>query len=223
MKPIKPKAVCLLAAAVMASGPSAEARHSPALDLARQLNEAFVEVADEVSPAVVVIDIRQRVKEKQGEGGGSFWDILPPELRKHFQNHGGGGHPQWLEGEGSGLVISPDGYILTNNHVVEGAEDIVVRLKDGRAFVGEVKGTDPDSDIAVVKIDAKGLTPAKLGNSDATRVGEFVLAIGAPFELNDTVTVGTSAPKGGRSSRMPTRILFRPMRKFFPATAAGHW
>jgi S1-C subfamily serine protease len=66
-------------------------------------------------------------------------------------------------GEGSGIIISPDGYILTNNHVVENADEIVVRLKDGRAFVGEVKGTDPDSDIAVVKIKASGLTPAKLG------------------------------------------------------------
>jgi serine protease Do len=220
MKPIKPKAVCLLAAAVMASGPSAEARHSPALDLARQLNEAFVEVADEVSPAVVVIDIRQRVKEKQGEDGGSFWDILPPELRKHFQNHGGG-HPQWLEGEGSGLLISPDGYILTNNHVVEGAEDIVVRLKDGRAFVGEVKGTDPESDIAVVKIDAKGLTPAKLGNSDATRVGEFVLAIGAPFELNDTVTVGHVSAKGRSFEQDADQDFIQTDAKILPGNSGG--
>jgi serine protease Do len=220
MKPIKPKAVCLLAAAVMASGPRAEARHSPALDLARQLNEAFVEVADQVSPAVVVIDIRQRVKDKQTEDGGSFWDILPPELRRHFQNHGGA-HPQWLEGEGSGLIISPDGYILTNNHVVEGADDIVVRLKDGRTFAGEVKGADPESDIAVVKIKATGLTPAKLGDSDATRVGEFVLAIGAPFELNDTVTVGHVSAKGRSFEQDADQDFIQTDAKILPGNSGG--
>jgi S1-C subfamily serine protease len=76
----------LAAAAVMASGPRALAKDSPALDLARQLNEAFVEVADQVSPAVVVIDIRQKVNDKETDDGGSFWDILPPELRRHFQH-----------------------------------------------------------------------------------------------------------------------------------------
>ncbi len=84
---------------------------------------------------------------------------------------------------------------MTNDHVVDAADEIVVRLKDGRSFKGEVKGLDPDSDIAVIKIKATGLTPAKLGNSDASRVGEFVVAIGAPFELNDTVTVGHLSAK----------------------------
>jgi serine protease Do len=220
MKPIKPKAVWLLAAAVMATCPRAEAKHSPALDLARQLNDAFVEVADQVSPAVVVIDIRQKVKDKQGEDGGSFWDILPPELRRHFQNHGGA-HSQWLAGEGSGLVISPDGYILTNNHVVEGADDIVVRLKDGRAFAGEIKGADPESDIAVVKIKATGLTPAKLGDSDATRVGEFVLAIGAPFELNDTVTVGHVSAKGRSFEQDADQDFIQTDAKILPGNSGG--
>jgi serine protease Do len=221
MKPIKLKAVGLLAAAaLMASGPRAEARHSPALDLARQLNEAFVEVVDQVSPAVVVIDIRQKVKDKQTEDGGSFWDILPPELRRHFQNHGGT-RPQWLEGEGSGVVISPDGYILTNNHVVEGADDIVVRLKDGRAFAGEVKGADPESDIAVVKIKATGLTAAKLGDSDATRVGEFVLAIGAPFELNDTVTVGHISAKGRSFEQDADQDFIQTDAKILPGNSGG--
>jgi len=197
MKRIKPKTACLLAAAVMASGQPAPvlAKDSPALILARQLNEAFVEVADQVSPAVVVIYIRQRVNPKEAEEGGSFWDILPPEYRRQFQ-HQGGTHQHWMEGEGSGIIISPDGYILTNNHVVESADEIEVRLKDGRKFKGEVKGTDPSTDIAVVKINATGLTPAKLGDSDASRVGEFVLAIGAPFELSDTVTVGHVSAKG---------------------------
>jgi serine protease Do len=198
MKPIRFAPVCGLAAAILACGPPAGARDSSALDLARQLNEAFVAAVEKVSPAVVVIDIRQKVAGKETNDEGSFWDLFPPELRRRFQNHGGaqGRRPHWVEGEGSGLIISPDGYILTNHHVVEEADQIIVRLKDGRSFEGEVKGTDSGSDIAVIKINATGLTPAKLGDSDATRVGEFVLAIGAPFELNDTVTVGHVSAKG---------------------------
>jgi len=221
MKRIKPKAVCLLAAAaVMASSPRAQAQDSPALNLARQLNEAFVEVADKVSPAVVVIDIRQKVNGKEAEEGGSLWDILPPELRRHFQNHSGA-QQQWLAGEGSGFVISPDGYILTNNHVVEGADDIVVRLKDGRTFAGEVKGTDAESDLAVVKINATGLTPAKLGDSDATPVGEFVLAIGAPFELSDTVTVGHVSAKGRSFEQDADQDFLQTDARILPGNSGG--
>jgi serine protease Do len=225
MRPIKPKAVCwLTAAAVLASGPRAGAKDSPALVFARQLNEAFVEVADKVSPAVVVIDIRQKVNDKESDDGGSFWDILPPDLRRHFQKHGG--HhadplQQWLEGEGSGIIISPDGYILTNNHVVENADEIVVRLKDGRAFEGEVKGLDPESDVALVKIQASGLTPAKLGDSDAMRVGEFVLAIGAPFELNDTVTVGHVSAKGRIFEHDADQDFIQTDAKILPGNSGG--
>src|SRR5205814_10350121 len=86
--------------------------------------------------------------------------------------------------------------ILTNNHVVEGAEHIRVRFKSGEQYDAEVKGVDPESDIAVIKIKAKGLIPAKLGDSDKTRVGEFAIAIGAPFQLNYSVTVGHVSAKG---------------------------
>ena len=221
MNVIKPQAVCLLAAALLlASGPRAGARKSAALDLARQLNEAFVEVAEKVSPVVVVIDIRQSVNGKENDGGGSFWDILPPDLRRHFQNHGDT-HRHWLEGEGSGVIISPDGYILTNNHVVENADQIEVRLKDGRKFAAEVKGVDPESDIAVVKIKAAGLTPAKLGDSDATRVGEFVLAIGAPFELSDTVTVGYVSAKSRSFEQDADQDFIQTDAKILPGNSGG--
>ena len=228
MSPIKSRAVCWLAAAVViAAGPRTGAKDSPALVMARQLNEAFVEVADKVSPTVVVIDIRQKVNEKDTDEGGSFWDILPPDLRRHFQKHGEGQHhhgeanQQWLEGEGSGIIISPDGYILTNNHVVEDADEIVVRLKDGRAFAGEVKGVDPESDVALVKIKASGLTPAKLGDSEATRVGEFVLAIGAPFELNDTVTVGHVSAKGRIFEHDADQDFIQTDAKILPGNSGG--
>jgi len=219
MRTIKLTAGCLLsAAALIASGLPLEARRSPALDLARQLNEAFIEVANDVSPAVVVIDIRQKIKEKGSDDGGSFWNILPPELRRHFH---GSSHPQYLEGEGSGVIISPDGYILTNNHVVEGADEIAVRLKDGRTYPAEVKGTDPESDIAVIKINASGLTPAKLGNSDNARVGEFVLAIGAPFELDDTVTVGHVSAKGRSFEQDADQDFIQTDAKILPGNSGG--
>jgi len=220
MKRIKPKTACLLAAAVMASGQPVLAKDSPALILARQLNEAFVEVADQVSPSVVVLYIRQKVNAKDAEEGSSFWDLLPPEYRRHF-HHQGGAQPEWLEGEGSGIIISPDGYILTNNHVVEDADEIEVRLKDGRKFTGEVKGVDPSTDIAVVKIKATGLTAAKLGDSDASRVGEFVLAIGAPFELNDTVTVGHVSAKGRVFEHEADLDFIQTDAKILPGNSGG--
>ena len=221
MNTLRRKAIVFLAAVgVATSGGRVEARHSPALDFARKLNDAFVEVADQVSPAVVVIDVRQKVKDKDNHDGGSFWNIIPPELRRHFQSHDGG-HQKVLEGEGSGLVVSSDGYILTNNHVVEDADEIVVRLKDGRTFAGEVKGTDPESDIAVLKIDAKGLKAAKLGNSDAARVGEFVLAIGAPFELDDTVTVGHVSAVGRSFEQDADQDFIQTDAKILPGNSGG--
>src|SRR5208282_4435837 len=187
-----PAFYCLSAAALMAGGMSVMALDSPALTLARQLNEAFIEVADKVSPAVVVIEVTEKIR----DGEGSWWDLLPPEDRPRHHRHRHGSRPETVVGEGSGVVVSEDGYILTNDHVVENADKIVVRFKDGRSYDGEIKGTDPESDIAVVKIKARGLTPARLGNSDSTRVGEFVLAIGAPFALSYSVTFGHVSAKG---------------------------
>jgi serine protease Do len=204
MMPIKSFAFCLpiVAALVLTPAPATGKDASP-LELARQLNEAFIEVAESVSPVVVVIEVVEKPSDKDdGDDDGSFWDLMPPELRRRFEGQGANprsrkrSHAPKVEGEGSGIVISPDGYILTNNHVVENAEKITVRFKDGKMFEAEVKGTDPQSDIAVIKIKATGLTAAKLGDSDATRVGEFVLAIGAPFTLSYSVTFGHISAKG---------------------------
>ncbi|HZM03723.1 MAG TPA: trypsin-like peptidase domain-containing protein [Candidatus Saccharimonadales bacterium] len=177
-----------LVAGLMSAAPSAVALDSPALSMARQLNEAFIEVADKVSPSVVVIEVTEKPSADDSDEQGSFWG--------RRRRRGKTQHPRKMEGEGSGVVISEDGYILTNNHVVENAEKIEVRFQDGRLFVAGVKGVDPESDVAVIKIKAKGLTVAKLGDSDATRVGEFVVAIGAPFQLNYSVTVGHISAKG---------------------------
>ena len=185
---------CLSALAFLAGSGSVPALDSPALTLARQLNDAFIEVADKVSPAVVVIEVTQKVRD--GDAEAPWWDLVPPDDRPRRHRHRHDSRPEKVRGEGSGVVISDDGYILTNDHVVDNAEKILVRFKDGRVYEGTVKGTDPESDIAVLKIKARGLTPARLGDSDGTRVGEFVLAIGAPFALSYSVTVGHVSAKG---------------------------
>lgn len=188
------------------SGPvDATKSKSPALDLARQLNQAFIEVAEKVSPAVVVITVSEKAEAPTSRGEeGSYWDNLPDELRRFFEEHvpqNRGRQPQQRRaprsGRGSGIVLSEDGYIVTNNHVVEDADKIKVRFRDGREFSAEVKGRDPLSDMAVIKINGvKNLAYAKFGDSNAARVGEFVIAIGAPFELDYTVTVGHISAKG---------------------------
>ncbi|HXR06088.1 MAG TPA: trypsin-like peptidase domain-containing protein [Candidatus Acidoferrum sp.] len=142
---------------------------SPGLSMARQLNEAFVSVAQQVSPSVVVLEVTE--KPARGRRGG-----LRPRAM----------------GEGSGIILTKDGYILTNHHIVDNADKIKVYLRDGHSFDAEVRGSDPKTDIAVVKIKPVGvdLQAAKLGDSDKLRVGEFVVAIGHPLELTYSVTVG---------------------------------
>jgi serine protease Do len=185
---IRIAAVSVFSAALLAGGAPTTVPDSKPLDLARQLNEAFVEVADKVSACVVVIEVAE--KDSDDDSGATPWHkfFQSPNRPHHWQRHD-------VEGEGSGVIITDDGYILTNNHVVENADRITVRLHDGRKFTAHIKGADPESDIAVIKIDVTGLPTAVLGDSDKTRVGEFVLAIGAPFDLSYTVTVGHVSAK----------------------------
>ncbi len=171
---------------------------SPALDFARQLNQAFVEVAEKVSGAVVVIEV---VQPDQTDPADLPGDAPPRDFhrRPELPDNPKEGKPRprpMIESRASGVVITPDGYILTNNHVVDGAERIRVRFRDGRYFKARIQGVDAESDLAVIKIEAQGLATAKMGDSAAARVGEFVLAIGAPFELDYSVTVGHISAKG---------------------------
>ncbi|MCX6896200.1 MAG: trypsin-like peptidase domain-containing protein [Verrucomicrobia bacterium] len=170
---------------------------SPAIDLAKQLNQAFIEVADKVSPSVVVINVTQKAGIAAVDGGeGSPWDMLPREFRRRFRQQLEEQPQKKQHGQGSGIILTKDGYILTNRHVVENAEKIEVRLKDGRHFAATVRGTDPQSDVAVIKIDAHDLPAARLADSAQTRVGEFAIAIGAPFALDYSVTFGHVSAKG---------------------------
>jgi serine protease Do len=173
----------LLALALVCPAPA-----SSNLDLARRLNLAFVEVAEKVSPSVVVIAVTHKRDPDALKAAEDFEE--GSALREFWEEM----HPQF--GQGSGIIIRKDGYILTNRHIVEGADKIEVRLKDGRTFAATIRGLDRHSDVAVVKIEAKGLPVAKLADSDKTRVGEFAIAIGTPFNLDYSVTFGHVSAKG---------------------------
>src|SRR5690606_13666917 len=99
-------------------------------------------------------------------------------------------------GQGSGVIISQDGYIVTNNHVIKGSDKIEVVLNNQKSYLAELVGTDPNTDIALLKIDATGLPFIKFVDSDAINVGDWVLAVGNPFGLNSTVTAGIVSAKG---------------------------
>jgi len=169
---------------VLQSGPL---RQIPAAKPAADLGDAFAAVAEHVKPAVVFIrsERRERVSSRR----------LPPGFEDFFQIPR---RPQIEQGTGSGFIISPDGYILTNNHVVEGASRVTVRLLDNREFTARTVGTDPSTDVAVIKIPATGLPSVSFGNSDSTRIGEWVLAIGNPLgeAFTFTVTAGIVSAKG---------------------------
>lgn len=171
------------------------------IDLARQLNQAFIQVAENVSPSVVVITVTQKtnasatdVSSDAPDDEGDLSDWLKRWLRrKEQQQNPDNSEKSW--GQGSGIIIRTNGYILTNRHVVDNAETIEVRLKDGRTFPAEIRGVDAPSDVAVIKINARNLPVAKLADSSRTRVGEFAIAIGAPFALDYTVTFGHVSAK----------------------------
>jgi serine protease Do len=184
----------LLGWLLLAPGAGVAKDASPNLELARQLNQAFVEVAEKVSPTVVVINVVQRVTPSgpEEEGDDGAYDSLPPGFWRKFHEE----FRRQAPGLGSGIVLREDGYILTNTHVVENADKIEVRLQDGRTFKATLRGSDPKSDVAVIKVNAKGLPVATLADSSKTRVGEFAIAIGAPFSLDYSVTFGHVSAKG---------------------------
>ena len=147
-------------------------------------NTAFVEVVKKVKPTIVTIYTTKNVKAPDNP-----WHRFFREYGFEFDDQGGQREFQ-QNGLGSGIIISKDGYILTNHHVIADMDELKIKLVDDREFKAEVIGTDPLTEIALIKIDAEGLTPAVLGDSDKLQIGEWVLAIGSPLELNFTVTAG---------------------------------
>lgn len=153
----------------------------------------FVEVAKKVKPSVVAIQSERTVTVGPGYGE-DFFKGTPFE--DFFKQHGGPPVKRKQMGEGSGVIVDRNGYILTNYHVVAGAEKINVHLFDGRELKGTVRGTDPRTDLAVVHVDRTDLPVAALGDSDKIQVGEWAIAVGSPFGLEETVTVGVISAKG---------------------------
>ena len=149
---------------------------------------SFADIAERVRPSVVYIQTQSKVQSPHPD--------LPPGFDYFFGPNVNPRRPQIRQGSGSGFVVSQDGYILTNNHVVADAEHVKVTLLDNREFDARVVGRDPATDVAVIKIDAGRLTPLPLGNSDGARIGDWVLAIGNPLNFTFTVTAGIVSAKG---------------------------
>ena len=205
-------AAALAAAAVVAAlAPVAVRAETAADDLvhANALSKAFRRAAEIATPAVVVV--RSEAKPKKASGRGPqrgrgenpfkdtpFEGMFPDGLPEGFEfNMPEGGKMPGRSGVGSGVIVDASGVVITNNHVVEGADEVIVELSDGREFKAATIETDPESDLAVVKLaDAKDLPTAKLGNSDKLEIGDWVIAIGNPFELETTVSAGIISGKG---------------------------
>ncbi|TKS60465.1 MAG: hypothetical protein EWM72_01356 [Nitrospira sp.] len=170
-------------------------------------SNGFAEVAKVVTPAVVNIttvtvekiserrsmpdELRERMEELFGGPGGPFGPrgFRGPQGPGEPRSHRGGG-------QGSGVIVSSDGYVLTNNHVIDGAREVTVTLPDKREFKGKIIGADPRTDLAVVKIDGQNLPTVTWGDASKLQVGEYVLAVGNPFGLNSTVTLGIVSALG---------------------------
>lgn len=156
----------------------------------------IVEAAEKVGPAVVRIDASRTVTRSRPDifedpFFGQFFGRMPNQPQERIER-----------GSGSGFIISTDGQILTNSHVVDGADRVSVTLKDGRSFQGEVLGTDPVTDVAVVKIEASDLLAVVLGDSEQLLPGEWAIAIGNPLGLDNTVTAGIVSATGRSSSQI---------------------
>ncbi|MFY7855263.1 MAG: trypsin-like peptidase domain-containing protein, partial [Rubrivivax sp.] len=164
----------------------------------------FTELVERVGPAVVNIRTTERSRAAAAPGG-----EVDPSVEEFFRRFGiplpgrpdprrgprqGEEEPQ-QRGVGSGFVLTADGFIMTNAHVVEGAEDVIVTLTDKREFKARIIGTDRRTDVAVVKIEASGLPAVKIGDVNRLRVGEWVMAIGSPFGLDNSVTAGIVSAK----------------------------
>lgn len=192
---------------------SAFAEDKDSIDTLRRMGKAFASIAEKASPAVVGLKAEKTVVQQYstfdnwpfGEQfdpfGDDFFDFF---FRRRSPRQRSPQRKYQQTAQGSGFVISSDGYILTNNHMVGEAEKVEVELADGRKFTAKIIGTDPESDVAVIKIDADDLPFLELADSDGIEVGEWVLAIGNPLGLSHTVTAGIVSAKGRSGFHLAT-------------------
>ena len=189
---------------------SALAEDTSSIDTLRQMGKAFAKISEKASPAVVGIKASQTVTQEYSTM--PDWPFGDPfgddEFFKRFfgrpSPHQRSPQPRKFQrsAQGSGFIVSSDGYILTNNHLVGEANDVQVKLADGRELKAKVIGSDPESEVAVIKIDANNLPILELADSDTLEVGEWVIAIGNPFGLSHTVTAGIVSAKGRSGFRL---------------------
>ena len=178
---------------------------------------SFSDAARKAIPSVVNISATRQVRRKN--------PLLDDPAFQRFFGDRMNLPPETQLSLGSGVIVSREGYILTNDHVVEGVTDIQVTLHDGRTVVGKTVGTDPDTDLAVVRIAAGGLTPITFGQSDQARVGDVVLAIGDPFSVGPDRDDGNHQRGGARDrlARARSAASSRPTRRSIRATPAARW
>ncbi len=155
------------------------------------MGNSFADIAERVTPTVVAVNTIRNARPVQNRMRGRV-----PQGMEDFLEQFGNQQPRQQRGEGSGFIMSSDGYIITNNHVVADADQVQILLSDGRSFRAKVIGTDSTTDVAVVKIDAKGLPTLAIGDDESTRIGDWVLAVGNPLGLDFTVTAGIVSAKG---------------------------
>lgn len=216
--------VSVALAVVWGTQPALDAQEKDSLSALHGLSDAFTAVSEKASPAVVSIEVDKKADRRSQYYSSPFGspDQLPGDLFEWFFGPGAQGRrmPQqqqqqqqqqrpdqgrkWFRyGSGSGFAISPDGYVITNHHVVGGADRIRVILADGRKLEAKVVGSDPQTEVALIKIDAKDLPAISLGDSDDLKVGEWVLAIGNPFGFSHTVTAGIVSARGRSDLNLP--------------------
>ena len=185
---VSPLLVCGMVSVLPVQLSAQSATSTGPKDIAHALNEAYTSVYEKVAPAVVVIDV-----EKEGKLG---TDMSPMPGFDFFFRGPKGESEQPDQSEGSGFVIRPDGYIITNSHVIDSADKINVKLKDGRSLQAKLIGTDERTDIAVLKVEEKNLPAVEFANSDQVKVGQLVCAIGTPYKFAYTFTTGVVSAKG---------------------------
>ncbi len=172
------------------------------LENLRETGQAFRSVAKKVSPAVVYISVEKEISSGRTPDMAPFGPFGDEFFRRFFGQPPSQGQPKAPSrkrrsaGQGSGFIISPDGYILTNNHVVEDADTVTVQMENGQEYTAKIVGTDPPSDLAVIKVDKTDMPYLKLGDSNTLEVGDWVLAVGNPFGLSHTLTAGIVSAKG---------------------------